>query len=143
MTASVYHQPRQFAPSPLESTPEGGQPLPVVIVGAGPVGMALALGLARRGVPSTVLESATQVSYGSRAICISRHSLEAAARLGFGEPIEAQALAWHGGRSFYRDTEVLHFLMPTSPEDVALICFTSGTTGPAKGAILTLSLIHI
>ncbi|MEI2732554.1 MAG: AMP-binding protein [Dermatophilaceae bacterium] len=24
-----------------------------------------------------------------------------------------------------------------SPEDVALICFTSGTTGPAKGAILT------
>ncbi|MEI2732552.1 MAG: FAD-dependent monooxygenase [Dermatophilaceae bacterium] len=118
MTACVYHQPRQFAPSPLESTPEGGQPLPVVIVGAGPVGMALALGLARRGVPSTVLEAATQVSYGSRAICISRHSLEAAARLGFGEPIEAQALAWHGGRSFYRDTEVLHFLMPTSPEDV-------------------------
>lgn len=118
MTASPYHQPRSFAPGTVASTAQGADPLPVVIVGAGPVGMAVALGLARRGVPSTVLEAGTQVSYGSRAICISRHSLEAAARLGFGDRIEAVALPWHGGRTFYRDREVLHFQMPSGPDDV-------------------------
>ncbi len=58
--------------------------LPVVIVGAGPVGMGVAMGLAQRGIAVTILEAADQVSFGSRAICVSRHSLEVAERLGFG-----------------------------------------------------------
>jgi 3-(3-hydroxy-phenyl)propionate hydroxylase len=75
----------------------------------------VALGLAHRGVPVTVLEAATQVSFGSRAICVSRHSLEVADRLGVGEELARLALAWEGGRSFYRDVEVLRFRMPNEP----------------------------
>ena len=59
-----------------------------MVVGAGPVGMAVALGLAQRGIAVTVLEAATQVSFGSRAICVSRHTLEVADRLGFGEQLD-------------------------------------------------------
>ena len=97
---------------------EADTPLPVVVVGAGPVGMAVALGLAQRGIAVTVLEAATQVSFGSRAICVSRHSLEVADRLGFGEELSRLALPWVGGRSFYRDVEVLRFLMPNEPHAV-------------------------
>ena len=56
-------------------------PCPVAIVGGGPVGLALALGLAVRGVPSVVLESDDTVCIGSRAACISRRSLEIVDRL--------------------------------------------------------------
>ena len=93
-------------------------PLPVVIVGAGPVGMGVALGLAQRGIAVTILEAADQVSFGSRAICVSRHSLEVADRLGFGDELEDIVLPWVGGRSYYRDQEVLHFRMAYEDHDV-------------------------
>lgn len=84
----------------------------VVIVGGGPVGLSLALGLANFGVASIVLEADERVCIGSRAICISRRSLEILSRLGVAERFLARGLAWTGGRSFYRDTEVLAFAMP-------------------------------
>jgi 3-(3-hydroxy-phenyl)propionate hydroxylase len=118
MTTSPYYRPRTYAPSVFASMTVSDPALPVVVVGAGPVGMAVALGLAQRGVAVTVLEAATQVSFGSRAICISRHSLEVADRLGFGEELARLALPWHGGRSFHRDVEVMRFRMPHQDHDV-------------------------
>ncbi|MGY1644411.1 FAD-dependent oxidoreductase [Geodermatophilus sp. SYSU D00703] len=115
MTTSPYYRPRTHEPADLPAMTADEPALPVVVVGAGPVGMATALGLARRGVPVTVLEAATSVSFGSRAICISRHSLEVADRLGVGEELARLALPWEGGRSFYRDVEVLRFRMPNEP----------------------------
>ncbi|WP_301847151.1 FAD-dependent monooxygenase [Rhodococcus pyridinivorans] len=115
---STYYQPPKYPASKFESMTPADETLPVVVVGAGPVGMAVALGLAQRGVPVTILEAADQVSFGSRAICISRHSLEAAARLGFGDELEKIVLPWVGGRSFYRDQQVLHFQMPQRDFDV-------------------------
>ena len=118
MTTSPYYQPRTYAPSSFGSLPADAPALPVLVVGAGPVGMAAALGLAQRGIRVTVLEAATQVSFGSRAICISRHTLEVADRLGVGERLGDLVLPWQGGRSFYRDAEVLHFLMKHDEHDV-------------------------
>lgn len=85
---------------------------PVVVVGGGPVGYCTALGLANHGVPVVLLEADDSVCFGSRAICISRRSLEIADRLGALSGFLATGLPWTGGRSFYRDTEVLHFRMP-------------------------------
>lgn len=118
MTTSGYYQPCSYPACSLDTLPVGDRALPVVVVGAGPVGMAVALGLAQRGVPVTVLEAATQVSFGSRAICISRHSLEVADRLGFGERLSALAVEWAGGRSLYRDQEVMRFQMPNESHTV-------------------------
>jgi 3-(3-hydroxy-phenyl)propionate hydroxylase len=89
----------------------------IIVTGAGPVGLAAALGLARRGARVTVLEAGNGACDGSRAICLSRHSLEILDRLGAGAAITGQALPWTSGRSYFRDTEVLAFDMPHSGDD--------------------------
>ncbi len=85
---------------------------PAVIVGGGPVGMATALGLANYGIPVVLIESDDSVCTGSRAICISRRSLEIIERIGAIDGFKRIGLPWTGGRSFYRDAEVLKFTMP-------------------------------
>lgn len=88
----------------------------VVIVGGGPVGMALALGLARRGVASVIFEADEGVCEGSRAICISRRSLEILDRLGVLAPFVETGLPWSSGRSFHEDTQVYRFEMPNDSD---------------------------
>lgn len=85
---------------------------PVVIAGGGPVGMALALGLANHGVRCVVLEADDTVCVGSRAACISRRSLEIMERLGVLPAFMGKGLPWTGGRSFYKTAEVFRFEMP-------------------------------
>ncbi|MFS2168314.1 FAD-dependent monooxygenase, partial [Variovorax sp. Varisp62] len=85
---------------------------PVVIVGGGPVGMALALGLANHGVRCVILEADDTVCVGSRAACISRRSLEIMERLGVLPGFMGKGLPWTGGRSFYKTAEVFCFEMP-------------------------------
>src|SRR5437763_1935097 len=89
--------------------------IPVLIAGGGPVGLTLAALLARQGVRSLVVEADEGYCTGSRAICISRRSQEILATAGAGDALAAKALPWAGGRSFWRDQEVLHFEMPSEP----------------------------
>jgi 3-(3-hydroxy-phenyl)propionate hydroxylase len=107
-----FHYTR-FAPwlPPLEGGFEPGRH-PVVIVGGGPVGMALALGLANHGVRCVILEADDTVCVGSRAACVSRRSLEIIERLGALPDFLAKGFAWTGGRSFYKTEEVFRFEMP-------------------------------
>jgi len=49
---------------------------PVIIVGAGPVGLSLAIGLSRRGVPSTIIEKAEGLEPYSRAILVPARTLD-------------------------------------------------------------------
>ena len=104
------HVPKVYPPG--KSAGAGTEHTPVLIVGGGPVGLATALGLARHGVRSVLVEADDGVCTGSRAICISRRSLEIIERLGALDGFLAKGLPWAGGRSFYRDQEVLHFSMP-------------------------------
>ncbi|MCL4183336.1 MAG: FAD-dependent monooxygenase [Burkholderiaceae bacterium] len=83
----------------------------VAIVGGGPVGLLLALALARWKIPSVVLEADDTVCVGSRAICISRRSLEIIAQVGALDAFLGKGLDWAGGRSFYRTTEIFRFAM--------------------------------
>nr|WP_222622961.1 FAD-dependent monooxygenase [Ramlibacter cellulosilyticus] len=89
--------------------------VPVLIAGGGPVGLTLAALLARHGVRSLVLEADAGHCTGSRAICISRRSQEILWTAGAGPALAAKALPWTGGRSYWRDREVLHFEMPHEP----------------------------
>lgn len=84
----------------------------VAIVGGGPVGLTLALGLANHGIACVLIEADDSICFGSRAICISRRSLEIVQRVGALDRFLAIGLPWAGGRSFYRSEEVLHFQMP-------------------------------
>jgi 3-(3-hydroxy-phenyl)propionate hydroxylase len=89
----------------------------VAIAGGGPIGLATALGLAKQGVPSIVIEADNAVCEGSRAICVSRRSLQILQRLGVLEAFMAKGLPWTTGRSYYKDQEVLRFSMPYAASD--------------------------
>ena len=47
---------------------------PVVVVGAGPVGLTMALDLAAKGIRTVICDDGNQVSYGSRAVCYAKRS---------------------------------------------------------------------
>src|ERR1700730_12461881 len=91
--------------------------VPVLIAGGGPVGLSLAALLAHHGVPCPVLEADASWCEGSRAICLSRRSLEILGWVGADRPLYAKGLPWVGGRSYFRGTEVLHFEMPSDPAE--------------------------
>lgn len=106
-----------YQPFPYRTPPElaGGDTRrrPVVIVGAGPVGLAAAIDCALRGIACVVLDDNDVVSVGSRAICWSKRTLEIFDRLGVGERMVEKGVTWKVGRLFHRDREVWSFdLLP-------------------------------
>ncbi len=86
---------------------------PVVVVGAGPVGLSLAIDLAQRGVPVVLLDNDDRLSSGSRAICFAKRTLEIFDRLGCGRRMVERGVSWQQGRVFFRDQQVYAFdLLP-------------------------------
>ena len=86
---------------------------PVVIIGAGPVGLTLALDLAHRGLSSVVLDDDNTVSIGSRAVCYAKRALEIWDRLGVGEEFAARGVQWKVGKVFFKDDLAYQFdLLP-------------------------------
>ena len=82
---------------------------PVVVVGAGPVGLALAIDLAQRGVRVVLLDNDDTLSTGSRAICFAKRTLEVFDRLGCGQRMVDKGVSWNVGRVFFRDAQVYQF----------------------------------
>src|ERR1700680_3095039 len=74
---------------------------PVVVIGAGPVGLSLAIDLAQRGQGVVLLDDADRIGEGSRAICFSKRSLEYWDRLGVGSRMVGKGVVWSVGRIFH------------------------------------------
>ena len=86
---------------------------PVVVVGAGPVGLSAAIDLAQQGIPVVLLDDDDTLSSGSRAICFAKRTLEIWDRLAVGEPMVAKGVGWGVGRVFLRDERIYSFdLLP-------------------------------
>jgi 3-(3-hydroxy-phenyl)propionate hydroxylase len=80
----------------------------VLVVGAGPTGLVTALALARRGLRVDVVDSGAGIGEGSRALGLSRRTLQILGSLGsVGSRCLSEGLPWRGSRSFYRDREVM------------------------------------
>src|SRR5712671_6150002 len=85
----------------------------VVVVGAGPVGLSLAIDLAQRGQPIVLLDDADRIGEGSRAICFSKRSLEYWDRLGIGQRMVDKGVVWSVGRIFHGASQLYQFnLLP-------------------------------
>jgi 3-(3-hydroxy-phenyl)propionate hydroxylase len=88
---------------------------PVVVVGAGPVGLAAAIDLAQLGQPVLLLDEDDTVSVGSRGLCYAKRAIEILDRLGCGDPVVERGVTWNVGRTFHRTEEVFRFdLLPES-----------------------------
>ncbi len=86
---------------------------PVVIVGAGPVGLSLAIDLAQRGMKPVILDDSDRIGDGSRAICFAKRTLEIFGRLGVAGPMLAKGVRWQIGKVFQGDAQLYQFdLMP-------------------------------
>jgi len=90
---------------------------PVAISGGGPVGMAAALELARRGIASVLLEKKHTVNEGSRALCLSRYSFETLQQLGLIDPFLTKGLGWTHGRCYYGSQMIYRLEMPHSDQE--------------------------
>ncbi len=91
---------------------------PVVVVGAGPVGLALAIDLAQRGVRVLLLDNDHKLSSGSRAICFAKRTLEIFDRLGPGERMVRKGVSWNTGHVYFKDAPAYSFdLLPDTGPD--------------------------
>jgi 3-(3-hydroxy-phenyl)propionate hydroxylase len=86
---------------------------PVVVVGAGPIGLSFAIDLAQRGHSVVLLDDADRIGEGSRAICFSKRALEYWDRLGVADRMVDKGVVWSVGRIFHGDSQLYQFnLLP-------------------------------
>ena len=109
----TYAYPKYAYVQPQEQKDRSVARYPVVIVGAGPVGMAAAIDCRLHGIPVVLLDEDDTVSIGSRGVCYAKRALEILDRLGVWDRVFAKGVSWNVGRTFFREEEVFNFnLMP-------------------------------
>ena len=81
----------------------------IVIIGAGPVGLAAAIDLAQRNIPVVIIDDNDKVSLGSRAICFAKRTLEICNRLGIGDKLVDKGIQWNLGKVFFKKRKVYEF----------------------------------
>jgi 3-(3-hydroxy-phenyl)propionate hydroxylase len=109
----TYTWPRYAARRAPELDSAQTRRVPLVVIGAGPVGLSAAIDAALRGLPALLLDDDDTVSIGSRGVCYAKRTLEVLDRLGVGQPVVDKGVTWNVGRTFHRDTEVFRFdLLP-------------------------------
>jgi 2-polyprenyl-6-methoxyphenol hydroxylase-like FAD-dependent oxidoreductase len=80
----------------------------VLVVGAGPVGLATAIGLARHNVDFLIVDALAEAQNTSRAAVIHAATLESLDRLGVARQLISQGIQVPGFRIRDRDTVLLH-----------------------------------
>lgn len=88
---------------------------PVVIIGAGPIGLTAALDCAQRGIAVVLIDDNNTVSIGSRAVCYAKRPLEIWDRLGVAKPMVDRGVSWQVGKVFMRDDLVYSFDLQPEP----------------------------
>jgi 3-(3-hydroxy-phenyl)propionate hydroxylase len=108
---STFTWPRfAYRPAPVQQSR-----VPLVIVGAGPVGLCAAIDAAQRGQPVVLLDDDNTVSIGSRGLCWAKHTLEIFDRLGMGQAVVDKGVTWNVGRTFHGEREVFNFNLLPEP----------------------------
>jgi len=98
---------RQFDDIPKHKTiqavpaPQGPEHSPIVIVGAGPVGLTLALDLGQRGHRVVLLNQFDFIPGGSKAICFGKRTLDIWNRLGVASRMVEKGVVWNIGKVFH------------------------------------------
>lgn len=100
---------------PFRPAPQPQPRVPLVVVGAGPVGLCAAIDAALRGQPVVLLDEDDTVSLGSRGVCYAQRTLQVLDRLGVGAEVVARGVTWNVGRTFHGEREVFAFDLQPEP----------------------------
>ncbi|MCZ2133941.1 MAG: FAD-dependent oxidoreductase [Burkholderiales bacterium] len=111
----TYTYPKYAYQRPPELSAAGPR-RPVLIVGAGPVGLTAALDCHLHGIPAIVLDDDDTVSVGSRGLCYAKRALEVLDRVGVGQAVVDKGVEWNVGRTFFHDNEVYSFNLMPEPD---------------------------
>ena len=98
-----YIPPKFDAVIPEAVTTSETEDSTILIVGAGPIGLALALEMGLMGHKVIILTRHTQLTDGSRAICYAKRPLEILDRLGIADKMLDKGVRWNIGRVFFKD----------------------------------------
>ena len=104
-----YTYPQFPYKSTQDLSAQPGQRHPLVIIGAGPVGLAAAIDARLQGLEVLLFDEDDSVSIGSRAVCYAKRTLEVLDRLGVGDPLCNKGVSWNIGRTFLQEEEVYRF----------------------------------
>jgi 3-(3-hydroxy-phenyl)propionate hydroxylase len=108
-----YTYPKYPFRRPIALDGDAPERLPVVIVGGGIVGLSAALEFACLGIETVILDDDDTVSSGSRAICVSKRTLEVFDRSGIADRMVDKGVIWRRGRVYRGEREIYNFdLLP-------------------------------
>ncbi|MDQ2779076.1 MAG: FAD-dependent monooxygenase, partial [Pseudomonadota bacterium] len=113
---ATYTYPRYAAGAAPEVGANTVRRVPLVVVGAGPVGLCAAIDGALQGLPVLLLDDDDSVSLGSRGLCWAKRTLEIFDRLGVGDAVVAKGVTWNVGRTFHGEREVFNFNLLPEPD---------------------------
>lgn len=105
----TYTYPKFDYVRPPELAEQRSGHYPVIVVGAGPVGLSMAIDLASQGQNVLLLDNDDTVSIGSRGVCYAKRTLEILDRMGCGTPCVDKGVSWDVGRTFFGEGEVFNF----------------------------------
>jgi 3-(3-hydroxy-phenyl)propionate hydroxylase len=110
---ATYTYPTFPYKAPADLMQGAAQRRPLIVIGAGPVGLAAAIDARLQGLDVLLFDEDDSVSFGSRAVCYAKRALEILDRLGVGDTVVDKGVSWNVGRTFLREEEVYRFnLLP-------------------------------
>ncbi len=112
---ATYTYPKFTYRAPADLMAGAPQRRPLVVIGAGPVGLAAAIDARLQGLDVLLFDEEDSVSFGSRAVCYAKRALEILDRLGVGDPIVEKGVSWNVGRTFLKEEEVYRFDLVPEP----------------------------
>ncbi len=112
----TYTYPKYEYTRPPELSGAAPRRYPVIIVGAGPVGLTAALDCKINGIDAIVLDDDDTVSVGSRGLCYAKRALEVLDRVGVGDAVVNKGVEWNVGRTFHGEKEVYNFNLLPEPD---------------------------
>ena len=102
----AFNYPQYQFQTPPELAGQQAGIYPVVVVGAGPVGLVAAIELAKSGMPAVLFNEGNTVSIGSRGVCYAKRTLEILDRIGVGDVCINKGVTWNIGRTFFNEEEI-------------------------------------